>query len=686
MRILFCNKYNYPFSGAEAYIFQAMELLRSKGHEAALFSMADPRGEPSAYDRHFVRSLDFKAPGSWLHRAKLAGHAIYSIEARRKIRAMIADFRPDVAHVRNIYHHLSPSILWELKAQKIPVLYHLNDFKVLCPSYNLVSQGEACEACKGGHFRQMVTEKCYPGRAARLLLVAEAYVHKYAGTYKKCVGCFLAPSEFVRDKFVEHGFDKNQFEVLPHFQSVRISPDRSELNYPILYFGRLSREKGLDDLLRAMQRLPARHLKIAGDGPERQHLEQLSAELALKNAEFVGQLGGAQLENAIANSSFTVLPSHAYETLGKTILESYAWGRTVVASDLGSRRELVHDGQTGLLYKTGDVEQLAAALEFLSSRPDLADKMGQAGREQLLRSYTPERHYEILMKVYQRLVAGGKHDGEEKRAEGKKQAPHTVLTKSVSPIDLVSPLNRDPIPTRYPTTAIGLDAIPPPPRPMAQRKFLRVAFIGGRGVISKYTGIESYYEEVGTRLAGMGHEVTAYCRTYFTPPVLEHNGIKVTRLPTIRSKHLETLFHTFLSTLHVLAQPCDIVHYHALGPALFSFHSAPRRQEDRRYCARSGLAAQKVGSVCVGRASARRTRVRQSAHQHHGRLPRVASALLGNPWCGNGLYAEWRLNSRTAHPWEDSPLRTGAGNATFCFLGRFSPEKGCHLLLEAYER
>ena len=100
---------------------------------------------------------------------------------------------------------------------------------------------------------------------------------------------------------------------------------------------------------------------------------------------------------------------------------------------------------------------------------------------------------------------------------------------------------------------------------------LRVAFIGGRGVVSKYSGIETYYEEIGKRLTAMGHEVTAYCRTYFTPPGKKHNGMLVLRLPTIRSKHLETLVHTFLSTLHVLVRPCDVVHYHALGPALFSF-------------------------------------------------------------------------------------------------------------------
>src|SRR5579863_4339835 len=220
MRILFCNKYNYPFSGTEAYLFELMQLMREHGHETALFSMADPRGEPTPYDQHLVSHIDFKAEQRWTGKTRQAAHAIYSLQARQKIKAMIRDFRPDVAHVRNIYHHLSPSILWELHSQGIPVLYHLNDFKLLCPSYNLVSQGQPCEACRGGAFWHAVGKVCYPGLGPRMTLMTEAYVHQWLGTYRKCVDLFLAPSMFVRDKFVEHGWDGDKFDVLPHFQRV----------------------------------------------------------------------------------------------------------------------------------------------------------------------------------------------------------------------------------------------------------------------------------------------------------------------------------------------------------------------------------------------------------------------------------------------------------------------------------
>ena len=681
MRILYCNKYNYPFSGTEAYLFEAMDLMRSKGHSAALFSMADPRGKSTPYDHHFMPHTEFKNQRGWFHQARLAAQAIYSVEARRRIRAMIAEFRPDVAHVRNIYHHLSPSILWELKAQKVPVVYHLNDFKVLCASYNLVSRGEVCEACKGGQCWHVLKEKCYSGLAARMTLVAEAYFHKGLGTYRRCIDCFLAPSQFVRDKFVEHGWDSAKFEVLPHFQPVQLLRERNAENAPLLYFGRLSGEKGVGDLLHAMQRLPDLQLIVAGDGPERSELEKLNVRLGLANVKFIGHVRGEELDRVIASSRFTVLPSHAYETLGKTILESYAHGRAVVASDLGSRRELVHEGKTGLLYTTGNVPHLVSTLEFLSCQPQLADEMGRAGRELVRQQYTPEAHYEVLISLYERLT-GGKQSSREWKGSSKEIAKLTATPTRPA-------LGRTPVsgfvPLQRLALASALSPVGPLPSIAFQKPAIRVALIGGRGVISKYSGIEAYYEEVGKRLAGMGHQVTAYCRTHFTPTVQEHNGMRVVRLPTIRSKHLETLAHTFLSTLHVLVQPCDIVHYHALGPALFSF--IPRLAGKKTVVTVQGLdwqrkkwgriasAVLRLGEWAAVSLPTNTMVVSRTLRQHYWESHGVETCYVPN----GGLLRDRRFPDKILN-WGLEPDRY------ILFLGRFSPEKGCHLLVEAYER
>jgi glycosyltransferase involved in cell wall biosynthesis len=604
---------------------------------------------------------------------------------------MIAEFRPDVAHVRNVYHHLSPSILWELKANKIPVVYHLNDFKALCPSYNLVSRGKTCEACKGGNFWHALTEGCYPGTASRIELVAEAYVHRILGTYRKCVDRFLAPSQFVRAKFAEHGWNVTKFEVLPHFQPVYEAVQRNPELAPILYFGRLSREKGVDDLLRAMQPLPNLRLIIAGDGPERPALEQLSTELGLQNVAFAGQLRGADLNQAIAHSRFTVLPSHAYETLGKTILESYAWGRSVVASDMGSRRELICPGQTGLLYKTGDVAELSSALWFLSSHPNVADHMGRAGQELVREHHTPEGHYKILLSLYERLRDARK-ESPSKREEHESLEANTVATSFpvVSnrgkdnvfvPLQLLTRPRFNPAPETRRLMRVD-EVLAPIAFPNHK---LRVAFIGGRGVISKYSGIETYYEEVGRRLAAMGHEVTVYCRKYFTPQVREQNGMRVLRLPTIRSKHFETLIHTFLSTIHVLTQPCDVVHYHALGPALFSF--IPRLAGKKTVVTVQGLDWQRkkwgriassvlrLGEQAAISLPTSTMVVSRTLRQHYWKKHKAETFYVPNGGLMRNRHLPDKVFDRGIEP-ENYIL----------FLGRFSPEKGCHLLIEAYEK
>lgn len=682
MRILYCNKYNYAFSGTEVYLFEAMELMRSKGHEAALFSMADPRGKPTLYDHNFVPHTEFKRQKGWFHKSRLAARAIYSRDARRRIGAMIEEFQPDVAHVRNIYHHLSPSILWELKARRVPIVYHLNDFKVLCPSYNLVLRGEACEACKGGEFWHALQEKCYPGWGARTTLVAEAYIHKWLGTYRKCVDRFLAPSKFVRDKFVEHGWDASRFEVLPHFQPVKAPVARKAEDAPLLYFGRLSPEKGVADLLQAMQRLPNLHLIVAGDGPERRSLEQLAKGLRLANVKFAGQMEKAELDRAIAGSRFTILPSHAYETLGKTILESYAEGRAVVATDLGSRRELVRAGKTGLLYKAGDVDELVAAIQLLSSQPDLADEMGRAGQEQLRNSHTSEAHYDALISLYERLVRGRSQSTDvSDQGTARKKTP-----RESSPLSRLLPVNGGRfVPLHRLTIAPVSRETISLPNPALQKRALRVAFIGGRGVVSKYSGIETYYEEVGKQLVAMGHQVTVYCRTYFTPPGNAHNGMKTVRLPTIRSKHWETLVHTLLSTLHVLVSPCDVVHYHALGPALFSF--IPRLAGKKTVVTVQGLDWQRKK---WGRVAAAVLRIGERAAVTLPSNTMVVSRALQKHY--KTLYAaetSYVPNGGVLRPWHvpDRILEWGLDPGRYIlFLGRFSPEKGCHLLLEAYER
>ena len=659
MRILYCNKYDYPFSGTEAYLFDLIGRLDERGYETALFSMK--HGSPSAFAGRSYRIpyINFKDPkASFLKKARLAAHALYSTSARRAMRDCIADFAPDLAHIRGIYHHLSPSILWELKSRGVPVLYHLNDFKILCPSYNMVAEGKACDGCRGGAFHNVVTRKCYAGsRGSAAVLAAEAYLHKWLKTYQECVDLFLAPSAFVRGKLIEHGLAAERIAVLPHFQEMPGDNELSSDEGYLLYFGRLSREKGIDDLLHALVRQPHIPVVIAGEGPERTRLEALAHELNLSRVLFAGHVNGERLKKLIAGCTFSLFPSHAYETLGKSILESYAYARPVIASDLGSRRELVDHGVTGLLYSPGDRDQLAHSIGFLYERPDLSERMGANGRARVRAKHDPEEPLEKMLQLYSRL---------------------TFWRKLPSPGRAAAPIRALPSTAASNTLCSSGDEGGTGPT-------VRVAFIGGRGVVSKYSGIESFYEQAGSELAKLGHEVTVYCRTYFTPAAPDHNGMRILRLPTIRSKHLETVIHTLLSSVHSMTADYDVVHYHCLGPALFSF--LPRLAGKKTVVTVQGLDWQRAK---WGRIAARILRWGEAAAVKLPNATMVVSRTLqqyyrdqygrDTVYIPNGAAIAPRRAPRQIFEWGLEP------DNYVLFLGRFSPEKNCHLLIDAFER
>jgi glycosyltransferase involved in cell wall biosynthesis len=213
---------------------------------------------------------------------------------------------------------------------------------------------------------------------------------------------------------------------------------------------------------------------------------------------------------------------------------------------------------------------------------------------------------------------------------------------------------------------------------------LRIAFIGGRGVVGKYSGIETYYEEIGTRLAEKGHRVTAYCRSYFTPKIAKRNGMRIVRLPTIRSKHMETVVHTLLSTIHACFSNHDVVHFHTLGPSLFSY--LPRLFGKKTVVTVQGLDWQrkkwswfarkvlKLGEWAAARLPNRTLVVSRTLQKHF--LAHHAKETVYTP---NGT----QICKRSGSHLERFGLVSGG---YVLYLGRFSPEKNCDLLIDAFER
>lgn len=407
MKVLLINKYFYPKGGAEVSFFETGRLLERRQHDVMYFSMRHPKNLPSSYSRYFTSQVDYDQ-GGVLAQARAAGRLLYSFEARRRLEALLRDERPDVAHLNNIYHQLSPSILHTLKQHRVPIVMTLRDYKLVCGSYLLVANGRPCEACRGGRYYHSVVKSCVKrSRTKSLLSAAEMYLHHAILRIYDLVDVFIAPSRFLQQKMADMGFQR-RIEHLPNCVDVeRYLPRYDAPERSIVYFGRLSEEKGLFTLLRAMRGLPDLQLKLIGDGPLRSALEEEIRQADLANVHLMGSLVGDSLHEAVSRAMFTVLPSEVYENNPRMILEGFALGKPAVASRIGGIPELVREDETGLLFPAGDADALRRAIDRLAHDATARVRMGHHARILVERDLNEARHYERLMDIYHHAQTRG---------------------------------------------------------------------------------------------------------------------------------------------------------------------------------------------------------------------------------------------------------------------------------------
>ncbi|WP_457571188.1 glycosyltransferase family 4 protein [Desulfovulcanus sp.] len=398
MKVLIANKFFYLKGGSERVLFQEREFLINKGIKVIDFSMHDPRNFPSEYSSYFVSHIDYHGANGFLPRLKNALKFVHSPEAVRKIGLLVQSERPDLAHLHNIYHQLTPSIIHPLKEHGVKVVLTPHDGKLVCPTYLMLdSELKPCLECQGKYFYKTFFKNCTGSQLQGLILMIEAYWHKLFKSYDK-VDLFIAPSRFLaevvairvpRERIVviRNGIDLNEYR-----------PAYEDRGY-VLYFGRLSREKGMKTLLEAHREV-AREipLKIVGTGA-------MEAEFKTKypKAEFLGYRTGEELKSLVARSSFVVVPSEWYENCPMAVLEAMALGKPIIASRMGGLPELVEKGKTGLLFEAGNVEELKEKMLFLWKNKDLRYEMGHAAREKAEREFSLKKHCEDLLRIYRRL-------------------------------------------------------------------------------------------------------------------------------------------------------------------------------------------------------------------------------------------------------------------------------------------
>jgi len=404
LKVLLVNKFFFPAAGAETVALQTAELLRGAGHEVVPFAMDHPNSLATPWSKHFAKRREYKA-GSLVRRANDGVASVYSFEARRKLRRLLGETSPDVAHLHNVYHQLSLSIVDELKRARVPIVMTLHDYKAVCPNYQLLAPDGLCTRCIGGSYWNAVAHKCLKGSyAGSAIAAAEAYLNRIRGQYDK-VDLFVSPSRFLADVLGRAGFAPERIVIIPNAMAAETASSTTRPEPRFVFAGRLSEEKGLHVLLKAAGLLKSdARIVVCGDGPLRESVERTVAAVGLP-VEVRGFVAPRDVRALLGTARALVLPSIWYENCPMSILEAAAQGTPTIGSRLGGIPELVIDRSTGLLVDHGDPVKLAEAIDELAKNAPFAQRLGGRALKLIAQTHTPSDFLQRTLAAYTQVGA-----------------------------------------------------------------------------------------------------------------------------------------------------------------------------------------------------------------------------------------------------------------------------------------
>ena len=392
-RVLLVNKFYYPRGGDCVVVLNTEALLRDNGVDVQVFAMEYPDNLPTRYQQHFASEVSFGGGlgNQWRAMKRTLGMG----DVRSRFEAVLDDFKPDVVHLHNIHSYLSP-VVGELAHKRgIRVVWTLHDYKLLCPRYDCLLDGKPCEKCFTGAKHNVLTNRCMKGS-----LPASAVAWLEATKWKrqrleKNTDVFVCPSEFMADKMQIGGFASAKLKVLnnfldpvklSHYQTVDNDTMREDF---YCYVGRLSKEKGVADLLEVASRSPHR-LKVAGGGPMEDELKEKYSDCP--NIEFLGMLDAEGVASLLTHARLSVVPSQWYENNPLSVIESLCAGTPVVGAQMGGIPELI-DSETGVTFQPFDQDALAAAITTSMTREWNHAEIAR----QAVDRFGPNRHLKTLL-------------------------------------------------------------------------------------------------------------------------------------------------------------------------------------------------------------------------------------------------------------------------------------------------
>lgn len=394
MKILLVNKFLYPRGGAETYTLKIGKQLEKMGHEVQYFGMYDRKNVVGNQYGLYTSNME-------LHHWSLSAvtypiHIIYSLEAKKKIKELIQTFKPDIVHLNNINFHLTPSIIEGASECGVRIVQTVHDLQMLCPNHLMLSTDlQICSKCMDGNYMHCIKESCIHGSRIKSICGAiEAMLYKKRDTYS-LVDKFICPSYFMERMLLQKDIYRDKTITIHNFIDIDIPKHVMEKEDYILYFGRLSEEKGIGMILEL-----AKHLKetiyIAGTGPMQEDCEKSD------DVTYIGFKTGNELMELIGKAKLTLYPSVWYENCPMSILESQSLGTPVIASDLGGIKELIQDGITGYTISGITTEKMYRIINTLMNDNKRLDYMSEKCKES--KSTNLETYVHLLEKEYKKVL------------------------------------------------------------------------------------------------------------------------------------------------------------------------------------------------------------------------------------------------------------------------------------------
>lgn len=381
MRILIAHSFYRLAGGEDRYVTQQLALL-SGSHEVELLS---------------ARNEDLT------ERIATAGRMIFSRARIADAEATMRRFRPDVVHVHNVYPALGPAVHLAAARMGVPLVMTMHNYRMRCPNGFMFTEGQICHRCEPGFYAHAVLHRCFPSRVQAGAYAMSLWMHRFLLRLEDKVSLFIAPSVFAGEQLRRWGIGQARVRVIRNFTDVPISSSTTPGEFGV-YAGRLSQEKGLDVLLRALKLAGDLPFTVVGDGPEKDKLERLAADLGLEGVLFVGRVPSEEVRSLLERARFVAFPSLWHENAPIAALEAMAAGRPLLVTRRGGLLELAEGGR-GLVFSPGDVQDLADKIRLLSSDDDLCRRAGGAALAFARDELGPARHKSQLEDAYETVAA-----------------------------------------------------------------------------------------------------------------------------------------------------------------------------------------------------------------------------------------------------------------------------------------